>query len=319
MLLAEHFVQPPNWAWFILGYFFLAGLMGGSYAIATALRLWGQPADEHAARLGFYASFVAVIICPILLTLDLGQPSRFWHMLVDTTPGSGGLNFESWSPMSVGVWALTLFGIVATISFLETLLRDGRLGRGIAERVIPVMDGPTGRVINVVGALLGLFMASYTGVLLMVSNQPVWSDTWMLGGLFLASGLGGSVALLTLLARWRTAARYTEGWLEYAGSLLALLELALIVIFLVTVAFAGTAGQTLGSAWWLLWIVVVISLVPALAGLAGRRVPALAGVAGGGSTASGAGAIAATAAWMPVLVLVGVLALRAVVIFSAQA
>ena len=53
------------------------------------------------------------------------------------------------------------------------------------------------------GALLGLFVAGYTGVLLAVSNQPVWSDTWALGGLFLASGLTGSAALIGWLVHYR--------------------------------------------------------------------------------------------------------------------
>ena len=50
---AQHFVRPPEWTWFIVPYFFLAGLAGGSYAIATLLRLWGEPTDEPAARLGY--------------------------------------------------------------------------------------------------------------------------------------------------------------------------------------------------------------------------------------------------------------------------
>ncbi len=39
--MAEHFVQPPQWEWYILWYFFLGGLTGGTYALATMLRLWG--------------------------------------------------------------------------------------------------------------------------------------------------------------------------------------------------------------------------------------------------------------------------------------
>jgi formate-dependent nitrite reductase membrane component NrfD len=49
-----------------------------------------------------------------------------------------------------------------------------------------------------VGALFGLFLAGYTGVLLSVSNQPIWSDTWALGGLFLASGLSVAAAAIAL-------------------------------------------------------------------------------------------------------------------------
>jgi formate-dependent nitrite reductase membrane component NrfD len=100
----------------------------------------------------------------VLLTLDLGQPLRFWHMLVDTTPGQLGPVFKYWSPMSVGAWALVIYGFFAPVAFLEALgwLRLGGFGR----------------FLSVLGAIAGLFIAGYTGVLLSVSNQPVWSDTW---------------------------------------------------------------------------------------------------------------------------------------------
>src|ERR671910_916152 len=117
---AQHFVRGPEWTWYILGYFFFAGLTGGSYFLASLLRLFGKPEDEPAARVGYYVSFVALLPCPVLLTLDLGQPLRFWHMLVNTTPGELGLNFKLWSPMSVGAWALTIFGAFATWSFVQT-------------------------------------------------------------------------------------------------------------------------------------------------------------------------------------------------------
>ena len=68
---AQHFVRAPDWTWYIVPYFFLAGLAGGSYVIATLLRLWGDRRDEPAARLGFYAAFLAFLPCPVLLTLDL--------------------------------------------------------------------------------------------------------------------------------------------------------------------------------------------------------------------------------------------------------
>ena len=185
-LAAEHFVRAPDWGWFILGYFFLAGLSGGSYVIATLLRLSGDPRDEPAARLGFYTSFLLIPLCPVFLTADLGTSWwKFWHMLVNVTPDNAGLNFKYWSPMSVGVWLLLVFSVFATLSALGAWLADrrGREGR-------PLL-GPLSVAFNVVGAVAGLFLASYTGVLLSVSNQPVWSDTWTLGGLFLASGLSG--------------------------------------------------------------------------------------------------------------------------------
>jgi formate-dependent nitrite reductase membrane component NrfD len=308
---AQHFVRAPDWTWYIVPYFFLAGLAGGSYFIATLLRLWGERSDEPAARVGYYAAFLAFLPCPILLTLDLTQPLRFWHMLWNTTPGSEGFNFKSGSPMSVGSWALVVFGLFATVSFLEVLVRDGKIRRPLAGRVVRLLDGPLGKLWISAGAVLGLFIAGYTGVLLAVSNQPVWSDTWALGGLFLASGLAGSAALLLLLVRYRADARASAGMLELSERLFTLLELALLVVFVLTLIPAGALDDAFGFPWILLWLVAFAGMVPGLRGLVTAR---LAVTAEGPVVAQPLLASASA----PGLVLIGVLALRAAVILSAQ-
>jgi formate-dependent nitrite reductase membrane component NrfD len=308
---AQHFVRAPDWTWYIVPYFFLAGLAGGSYVIATLLRLWGRPSDEPAARLGYYAAFLAFLPCPILLTLDLTQPLRFWHMLWNTTPGNAGLNFKTGSPMSVGSWALVAFGLFATVSFLDALARDGRLRWPPAARVLRPLAGGFGRVWSAVGGLLGLFVAGYTGVLLDVSNQPVWSDTWTLGGLFLASGLAGSAALLALLVRLRREAGASMGMFELSERLWSLLELALLVVFALTLVAAGTLDDAFGLPWLLLWLVAFAGMLPGLARLFSSRLA----VTAEGAVVAEAGL---ASAWVPWLVLLGVLALRAAVILSAQ-
>jgi len=286
---AEHFAAPPNWEWWILAYFFFGGLAGGSYAIGTLLRLVGSVADQRAARIAFIVAFIALVPCPIFLTLDLGQPLRFWHMLVDTSENT--LGFKYWSPMSVGSWVLTLFGLFSFVSFLGALFTSfGAFARG-----------GLGLVWNVIGTALGLFVAGYTGVLLAVSNQPVWSDAgWVLGGLFLASALTGSAALLLLLARSRRDVDAgTTMRIELADRNFALLEAILFVLFVVSVAIAGTLTKLLGL-YLLLWVVVIVALLWPLAMTRldmARRWPPVAG---------------------PVIGLLGVLALRALVIFGAQ-
>jgi formate-dependent nitrite reductase membrane component NrfD len=295
----QHFAGPPDWLWYILAYFFLAGLSGGSYVLATLLRLRNAPGDEPMARIGYYIAFPPMLIAPLLLALDLGQPWRFWHMMWNTTPGHPGLNFKYWSPMSIGSWALIVFGAITTISFAASLVRDGKLR-------LPLVRWLDNRPFNIVGSLFGLFIAGYTGVLLSVSNQPVWSDTWALGGLFLASGLAGSAALMLLLARYRPEARPSAGMLSVSERLYALLELALIVVFAVTLFAAGTQGIVFGLPWLVLWLVALAGLAPGLYGLFTERL-----------SADGAAAVRHSLA-VPLLVLAGVLALRAAVIFSVQ-
>ncbi|HEV8470074.1 MAG TPA: NrfD/PsrC family molybdoenzyme membrane anchor subunit [Candidatus Limnocylindria bacterium] len=294
---AEHFAAPPEWQWWILGYFFFGGISGGSYALGTLLRFAGDPRDQGAARIAFIASFLALIPCPVFLTLDLGQPLRFWHMLIDTS--EGGLAFKYWSPMSLGSWALLVFGVFSFVSFLGAIAEAGWLRA--ASPIARVLRGGAGLVWSAIGTLFGLFICGYTGVLLAVSNQVVWSDAgWALGGMFLASALSGSAALLLLVARSRrdvdtdTATR-----LEAADRYFVILEAILIAIFLLTIAIAGTIGKVLGI-WIVLWLVVALGLLAPFAMArwdVARRWPPVAA---------------------PLLALLGVLALRAVVIFSAQ-
>src|SRR5712691_9804940 len=294
---AEHFVAPPDWALWILAYFFFGGIAGGSYALGTLLRFAGGPRHESAARIAFIASFIALIPCPIFLTLDLGQPLRFWHMLVDTS--NGGIALRPESPISLGSWALLVFGLFSFVSFLGAIAEVGwfRATSPIAR----VLRGGAGLVWSAIGTVFGLFIGAYTGVLLAVSNQPVWSDAgWALGGMFLASALAGSTALLLLLARSRRDVEAdTANRLEAADRYFVILEAILIAIFLVTVAVAGTIGKVLGV-WIVLWLVVALGLVAPFAMArwdVARRWPPVA---------------------VPLLALLGVLALRAVVIFSAQ-
>ncbi|HAC45480.1 MAG TPA: hypothetical protein DCF65_05365 [Chloroflexi bacterium] len=321
-LAAEHFVRAPQWTWYILGYFFFAGLTGGSYAVATLLRLVGDPRDEPAARVGFYASFVALLFCPLLLTIDLGASWwKFWHMLIDVTPGDQGLNFKYWSPMSVGVWTLLIFALFPTVSALESFVLDRRARSAAADssgsrfRTVDAPAGPPGgvlgRAFNIVGGVLALFIASYTGVLLSVSNQPIWSDTWMLGGLFLASGLSGSAALIALLTRYRPDAAFSLGRLHEADGYFSILEIVLLVAFFITIGAAGSAGLTLSFL--PLWLLALVGIGASLFVARGHmRIRP-----GGGGSAVIARAGTDTLV-VSVLVLLGVLALRAAVIFSAQ-
>jgi formate-dependent nitrite reductase membrane component NrfD len=301
---AEHFTRAPEWTWYILFYFFFAGLSGGSYVLASLLRLGGNKADEPAARLGFYAAFPALLICPVLLTLDLGQPTRFWHMLVNTSPGEMTPVFKYLSPMSVGAWGLAVFGLFVGVSFLDTLIRDRSDDRA---RLVPNF---LAKLWNLLGAIAGLFIAGYTGVLLAVSNQPVWSDSWVLGALFLVSGLSGSAALLGWLVHRRPAASASVAAFVRLERFFLVIEVVLIVAFVLLLIQPGTLSTAFAFPWLLLWVLAIVSLLPGLFGMASVR-----------RTVSADGTVAVRAravGWISLLVLVGVLALRAAVIFSAQ-
>lgn len=303
--MAEHFVQPPHWEVWITLYFFLAGIAGGSYTLATMLRLWGSARDEATARVAFMWAFPIVVVCGILLTIDLGKPLRFWHMMINTTPGSVGLNFKPWSPISLGTWALLIFGLFAFVSFLEVMTKRGN-DRNVSSGMIAW---------NVVGSLVALFLASYTGVVLSVSNQPVWSDSYAIGGLFVASALSASAAFLAFMSRFRSDdALATESRLEAADAWFMCLEVIMIVAFFVTLFNAGELWRETATPWLIGWILIFASFIPSIRTLAaGGRVR----YSSGGGAVAASRAVAGTGMGA-LIVIVGVLILRFVVIYSAQ-
>src|SRR5919204_5114006 len=123
-MASTFFTEPPHWHWLIILYFFIGGLAGGCYFLASMIDLVGRATDRPLARLGYLIAFPAVVVCGILLIADLGRPERFWHMLLQSATWRPML--KSYSPMSSGAWGLLVFGFFALLSFLSALGRAER-------------------------------------------------------------------------------------------------------------------------------------------------------------------------------------------------
>ena len=291
-----YFTAPPEWHWLVILYFFFGGIAGGSYFIAALIDLVGAPSERPLARLGYLVAFPAVALCGPLLILDLNRPERFWHMLIQSENGLP--MFKSWSPMSLGSWIMLIFALFAFLSFLAALADAGTLRLPL---VSAVAKGTFGRIFVAVGAVLGLLFAGYTGVLLTVTNRPIWGDNNLLGLLFLVSGISTAAALLILLGRRRGAASA-----ESVHSLTRLdtwFMLAELLVLILVVVSLGAVAQAWLNAWGLLLLIGVVLL--------GILVPL---VLHWGHLLGRMSIPAASA-----LVLVGGFILRAVVVLSSEA
>ncbi len=299
-----YFTAAPEWHWLVILYFFFGGIAGGSYFIAALIDLFGDEADHPLSRLGYLVSFPAVLLCGPLLIWDLNRPERFWHMLVQSETFRP--MFKWWSPMSVGSWALTIFGAFAFISFVGTLVEMGVIRwRPLARLNEIVRRGRTGGLFALVGSAFGFFLASYTGVLLAVTNRPIWADTTVLGLLFLTSAASTSAALLILLARRRRDVTPASlGWLERLDQWVTLLELAVLALLIISL---GEVAEEWLSIWGL-WLAVGVVLIGLLIPLALHWRPQLLGGMSRWSVPLAA-----------VLALVGGFILRAVIVLSSEA
>jgi formate-dependent nitrite reductase membrane component NrfD len=205
--------------------------------------------------------------------------------------------FKWWSPMSVGSWALAVFGAFSFLSFLAALAEDGRLPiRALAA----LHAGLFGKLFVALGAAAAFFLASYTGVLLSVTNRPIWADTNLLGLLFLLSGASTAAALMILLAgRRRTVPSGALRSLSRFDEWVMLLELLVLVVLVVSLGAVATAWLNVWGLLLLIGVVLAGILVPLLLHrrhlLGGLSIPAAS-----------------------VLVLIGGFILRAVVVLSSE-
>jgi hypothetical protein len=173
-------LKAPTWTWEVPLYFFFGGIAGVSACIAFFAHLFH--ADPALVRMCLWMGLIGAAICPMLLIMDLGRPSRFLNML---------RVFKLQSAMSLGAWILVAFSgcmFFAVLSFELSL-------RGFATSFLtPVLWLAEGS-----GAVMGLLLASYTGVLIGATAIPVWSENRkLLPAHFLTSGLGCSAGILEL-------------------------------------------------------------------------------------------------------------------------
>jgi hypothetical protein len=173
-------LKPPVWTPEVPLYFFIGGISGVSACIAFIAHVFR--ADPAMIRILLWIGLGGAAICPVLLIADLGRPSRFLNML---------RVFKLRSTMSMGAWILVVFsGFV----FLATASNELEL-LGYGSAIVSALRWCG----EVLGAVTGLLLASYTGVLLGATAIPVWfTNRRFLPAHFLTSGLGGSSAILEL-------------------------------------------------------------------------------------------------------------------------
>lgn len=180
----EPVVRPPVWTWEISTYFFIGGCGGMAAVIGAAALAFGQPEITRAAM---WIACVAAFLSPILLILDLGRPLLFINML---------RVFKYKSPMSVGSWVVTFFGLNAVPGAVLMELWQRHLFTGAAGTLVAVLA-----IIFVIGAAFwGMWLATYTGVLISCTTIPAWFlHRVHLPIHFGTAALGSAAGLLELL------------------------------------------------------------------------------------------------------------------------
>src|SRR3989475_6192252 len=250
------FSAAPHWIWFIILYFFVGGIAGGASLLAAVVDWFGGPEDRPVVRTGYNVAALGAIVSGALLTIDLGRPLRFWHMIFQSA-NFPTIMVKGWSPRSFVAWGLLLFGRFSVLSALGGMAEEGRLHNPALRAVGDAVRGTLAKVVGGVAGLLGVFIAGYTGVLLSVTNRPIWADSPWLGALFIASGASTGAAALILLAPGRWATEQSLARLSAFDTKALVVELLVLVLFVVSL---GSVNRVWIGFWGLVLLVGVVGL-----------------------------------------------------------
>jgi hypothetical protein len=178
--------KPPNWHGLVTVDLLFNNLATGLFLAAAIGELVRPELIGPAARLAYPVALLLLLCDLLFLTLDLGSPTRFHHML---------RVFKPTSPMSLGTWSLTAYSLPLTsIAAIDAMAWLGWLrpsSSGIRTIRIALL---------VLGLLPALASATYKGVLFSTTSQPGWKDARWLGAYLINSAMTYGAAGLYALA-----------------------------------------------------------------------------------------------------------------------
>ncbi len=291
-----------KWGLAIAIYLYVAAMAGGAYFVASLCCIFGPEEHRKTTCYGYLYAIPLLIIGAIALIVDLGQPVRFLHLMK---------LFKFNSPMSAGAWALLVFGIFCVVSSIFALSEDAKDGVfGTWARWISALVPR--KEVAAIGAMVAVFLMAYTGTLLNSTSVPMWEETPLLSGLFLASGISTGVALMLLVNRKITQVPQLYA-LEEFDNVAIIVELTILFFFLLMLhRETGPDGHSLthalvtGSlgAWFWIGAVIVGMILPLIINFF--------------SALSHKESGKAPSILSPILILIGGFILRVVIVYAGQ-
>jgi molybdopterin-containing oxidoreductase family membrane subunit len=260
-------------------YFFLSGLGAGTFIVAALLRLFAGEGYEKIEKRAAIIAPICAMVGGLFLTADLGRPFRAFNMLLGFNPASTA----SW-----GLLVMSTFIGLAVI--YAALLVLGRTSQA--------------KTVGIVGLPFAAATGLYSGVLLyQMRGVELWHSP-LIPVLFLVSALACGLALTIAVA-----GSGENGKLEKLGRYLAYVvaaDLFLVLVELLSLAASGktVAAGVLLSGWsgfFFVGVYVLLGLVVPLVVLFVRKFDRLTQIAA------------------PALVLVGILAMRFVIVLGGGA
>ncbi|HET9932080.1 MAG TPA: NrfD/PsrC family molybdoenzyme membrane anchor subunit [Polyangiaceae bacterium] len=174
-----------SWGLYIANFTFGVGLAAGAVLLVIPAYLYDDHDMHDVVIIGEIVAIAAIVVCLLFITVDLGRPDRFWHII----PGVGRFNW----PISMLTWDVIVLNgyLLLNLHITGYLVYMRYIGRRPAKRwYLPFVFLSIGWAISIhtVTAFL------YSGL----GGRPFWNSA-LLAPRFIASAFVSGPALVILL------------------------------------------------------------------------------------------------------------------------
>ena len=155
-------------------YFYMTGLSAGSFILSTLAYGFGIKRFKPLGKIGVVMATVLLVLAPINLIADLGQPWRFWHLFPY-------LNLTS--PITYGSFLLTLYPVNCLVYAFFMFRGDDKMTK----------------LFGLIGIPLAVSVHGYTGFILALAKARALWNTALMPILFLVSAMVSGIALMIIV------------------------------------------------------------------------------------------------------------------------
>lgn len=184
-LIITHMRDSVSWAFYIGNFTFLVGVAAASVMLVIPAYVYHWKPIKEIAIFGELLAVCAVIMCLCFIIVDIGKPTRFWHII----PGIGILNFPSsllsWDFFVLNAYFFLNLIIVVYLLYCHFYKKDYKLSF-----VMPLILFSIPLAIGIHTVTAFLFNA--------LPGRPFWNSA-LLAPRFLASAFCSGPAILLIL------------------------------------------------------------------------------------------------------------------------
>jgi Ni/Fe-hydrogenase subunit HybB-like protein len=184
-LILTHMRDSVSWGFYIGNFTFLVGVAAAAIMLVIPAYIYDWKPMKEVVVFGELLAIAAIIMCLLFVTVDMGHPERFWHLL----PFVGSPNFPSsllaWDALVLNAYLILNLVVASYLLFCAYMKRDYN-----HQIVVPLvlLSIPMAISIHTVTAFL------YNGM----ASRPYWNSA-ILAPRFLASAFCSGPAILLIL------------------------------------------------------------------------------------------------------------------------